>query len=480
MDLDEAECYRALASRDRRFESRFVVAVVTTGVYCIPGCPAPLPRRRNVRFLPCAAAAEEAGFRPCLRCRPDSRPGSPARGGTRATVSRALALIEAEGLGGGIEGLAQRLGVGSRHLRRLFRDQLGTTPAAICRTHRSHFARQLIEQTRLPMTRVAASAGFASLRAFNTAVRRSFQMSPRELRARARPENTSRGLTLRLAWRGAPDWEGVIGWLALRALPAVEQVTPEAYRRTGRLGGEPGIVELRRDGGGVLLRLAPLASPALMQAVERASRLLDLRADVERIASHLAADPALRGVFARRPGLRVPGCWDGFELAVRAVIGQQVSVRGATTLAGRVVQRCGEALPANVAEPGLTHLFPTPERLASADLAGLGLTGARQHSLRALAEAVLADRLRLHPGADPETARRELLALPGLGPWTADYIALRGLADPDAFPASDLGLRRALEHRGRRPTAVELAARARRWSPWRGYAAMALWARDAS
>jgi AraC family transcriptional regulator of adaptative response / DNA-3-methyladenine glycosylase II len=480
MELSDADCYRALASRDRRFESRFVVAVLTTGVYCIPGCPAPLPRRRNVRFLPSAAAAEVAGFRPCLRCRPDARPGSPARAGTRSTVSRALALIDAEGLPGGVERLAERLGVGSRHLRRLFREQVGTTPAAVARTRRAHFARQLIEQTRLPMTRIALSAGFASLRTFNTALRQSFHTSPRELRGRARPAGNSSALALRLDWRGAPDWDGVLGWLGPRALPGVEQVTRDAYRRTARLGGQALLVELRRAGSRVELRLPAVASPVLMAAVDRASRLLDLKADVAEIASHLRRDPALRAVLAARPGLRVPGCWDGFELAVRAVLGQQVSVRGATTLAGRLVERCGEPLPQGAAEPGLTHLFPTPERLARAELGGLGLTGGRQRSLRALAEAVIEGRLRLEPGADPGAAREALLALPGIGPWTADYVALRALADPDAFPASDLGLRRALARRGRRPTPAELAERARRWSPWRGYAAMALWARDAS
>jgi AraC family transcriptional regulator of adaptative response / DNA-3-methyladenine glycosylase II len=217
-----------------------------------------------------------------------------------------------------------------------------------------------------------------------------------------------------------------------------------------------------------------------MLAAERATRLFDLKADVEAIAGHLGNDPALRRVLARRPGLRVPGCWDGFELAVRAVIGQQVSVRGATTLASRLVERCGEELPEERAAPGLTRLFPTPERLARADLSGLGLTGARRRSLRALAEAVLAGRLRLAPGADPQAAREALLALPGIGPWTAEYVALRGLGDPDAFPASDLALRRALERGGRRPSVEALARRARRWSPWRAYAAMALWARDAS
>jgi AraC family transcriptional regulator of adaptative response / DNA-3-methyladenine glycosylase II len=434
-----------------------------------------------VRFLPCPAAAEEAGYRPCRRCRPDARPGTPARGGTRSTVSRALALIEAEGLPGGVERLADRLGVGSRHLRRLFREQLGATPAAVARTRRAHFAGQLLEQTRLPMTQVALSAGFSSLRAFNAAVRHSFQSSPRELRARARPAaDASAPLTLRLAWRGTPDWDGVLAWLRARALPGVERVTPEAYQRTARLGDEAVRLELRRAGPLVELRLPPLASPALLEAVERASRLLDLKADVEGIAAHLGRDPALRAVLRKRPGLRVPGCWSGFELAVRAVIGQQVSVRGATTLAGRVVERCGEPLPRAGAAPGLTHLFPSPGRLAAADLGGLGLTGARQRSLHALAEAVRSGRLRLEPGTDPEAARRALLEIPGVGAWTADYVALRALADPDAFPASDLGLRRALERRGRRPTAPQLAAMARRWSPWRGYAAIALWARDAS
>lgn len=479
MELSDAECYRAMASRDRRFESRFVVAVRTTGVYCVPGCPAPLPRRANVRFLPCAAAAEEAGFRPCLRCRPDARPGSPARAGTRSTVARALALIDAEGLAGGVDGLAERLGVGPRHLRRLFREQLGTSPAAVARTRRTHFARGLVEQTRLPITRIALSAGFGSVRAFNAAFQRSFRQSPRELRARARPAPEGGAVALSLRWRGAADWEGVTRWLQPRAVPGVESVARDRYRRTARLGDAALVVELRRRGDVLELRLPPLASPALMDAVERASRLFDLRADVASIAAHLSGDPALRDAFRRRPGLRVPGCWDGFELAVRAILGQQVSVAGATTLAGRLVARCGEPLPAALAEPGLTHLFPTPEVLARAELSDLGLTGARRRTLRALAEAVARGRIELGPAADPDATRASLLALPGVGPWTAEYVALRALGDPDAFPASDLGLRRALQRNGQRPTPEALSRRARRWSPWRGYAAMALWDGDA-
>jgi AraC family transcriptional regulator of adaptative response / DNA-3-methyladenine glycosylase II len=474
MELDEATCYRALASRDRRFEGRFVVAVRTTGVYCRPGCPAPLPRRRNVHFFACSAAAEDAGFRPCRRCRPDAALGTPAWAGTSATVARALRLI-AEGQLDEIagDGLAERLGVGDRHLRRLFAERLGASPAAIARTRRVHFARQLIDSTVMPMTEVALAAGFASVRAFNEAVRRTFQRSPREMR-RAALRETGAGLTLRLPYRAPLDWAALLAFLGARAIPGVERVEPGSYARTVRLGGRAGrLTAVPREAERVLeVRLEPAPGADLMPACERVSRLFDLGADPLAVASHLGRDPLLGPILRAHPGLRVPGAWDGFEVAVRAVLGQQVSVAAATTLAGRVAAAFGE----RVADGELGLLFPTAEGLADADLSAIGMPASRARTLRELSRAVADGRIRFTTAAGLDDAMASLRAIPGIGPWTAAYIAMRALGEPDALPAGDLGLRRALARRGPLPSADQVEERAEAWRPWRAYATVALWA----
>ena len=483
MTLDPETCFRAFASRDRRFEGRFVTAVVTTGIYCRPGCPAPLPRRRNIRFYACPAAAEEAGFRPCLRCRPDAAPGTPAWSGTSATVNRALRLIDEGALdGSGIEPLATRLGVTGRHLRRLFSQHLGASPLAVARTRRVHFARRLIDGTRLPLGEVAVSAGFTNVRRFNHAIRETFRRAPRDLRrvatgGAAGPAGAAGAGELRLTLRARAPFDGdaVLEFLAPRAIPGLEHVADGTYRRVVEVEGMRGTVAVtpREDGVDVAVRLPEPRD--LIRVASRVTRLFDLDADPAPILAHLSRDATLARALGPRRDLRVPGAWDPFELAVRGILGQQVSVRGAATLAGRLVLGFGEPL-ANP-EPGLTHSFPTPARLARADLAKIGLPRARADALNALAAEVAEGRLQFDQLGDLDQAVPRLTALPGIGAWTAQYIAMRGLSEPDAFPAGDLGVVRALTRPGRKPAAGAIEARAEAWRPWRAYAVIALWTR---
>jgi AraC family transcriptional regulator of adaptative response / DNA-3-methyladenine glycosylase II len=479
MQLDPAVCYRALQSRDARFDGRFFTAVRSTGVYCRPVCPARTPRRENCVFLPCAAAAQEAGYRPCLRCRPEASPGTPAWLGTSATVSRALRLIADGALDAdGVDALASRLGIGSRHLRRLFLEHLGATPVAIAQNRRVLFAKKLIDETSLPMAEIAWAAGFASVRRFNDAIRQTYRRAPRELRRRAAPDAPAGVTRLQLAYRPPYPWRAVLAFLSARATRGVEQVAGDAYRRSFRLGDTAGWLEVRAVQGRHELRVSihhtgPLV---LIRLAQRLRAIFDLEADPVEIARSLGADPALRPALRALPGVRLPGTWDGFELAVRAILGQQVSVAAATTLAGRLAAAFGDKLPADMvsADGGPALLFPEPAALAEADLRSTGLTGARAQAVRALAEAVASKRLALEPSPDPSATIAQLTELPGVGPWTAAYIAMRAMREPDAFPATDLGLRRALD-----VSAVELARRAESWRPWRAYAAMLLWQRHA-
>ena len=479
MILDPAHCYEAVLSRDRRFDGRFFAGVVTTGVYCRPICPVRPAKPENVRWFACAAAAEAAGFRPCRRCRPETAPGTPAWTGTAAVVSRALRLIAAGALDdGGVDGLADRLGVGTRQLRRLFAEHLGASPARVARARRVHFARTLIAETDLPMAEVAFAAGFGSVREFNHALRTTWRRSPSELRrtrgARG-PLADGADLVVRLPYRSPLDWPGLLGFLAPRATPGVETVADGVYRRTIAIGDAPGTIEVRAASGEphLLMRVRLPRPERLLRVVERARRLFDLDADPALIATHLARSRALAPLIVRRPGLRVPGAWDGFELAVRAILGQQVTVRGATTLAGRLVAEFGTPLPR--AEDGLTHRFPEPARLADADLALIGLPRARAATIRALAAAIACGELTLDGSRDLGDAVSRLVAIPGIGTWTAHYVAMRALGEPDAFPAADLGLRRALGHGGARLASARVAELAEAWRPWRAYAALHLW-----
>lgn len=480
MELDPRACYRALRSRDARFDGRFFTGVTSTGIYCRPVCPARTPARRNVSFYATAAAAQEAGFRPCLRCRPEAAPGTPAWRGTRTTVSRALRLL-AESPGDrppSVEDLAARLGVGDRHLRRLFAQHVGASPVSVAQTHRLLFAKRLIDETRLPMAHVAVAAGYASVRRFNAAVRNAYGKPPTALRRlRAAPANGA-GIVLDLAYRPPYAWDAMLAFLARRAVPGVEAVEGGEYRRSIRLDGSAGVVAVScvPEAHALRARFHIQDTSKLLQAVSRLRDVFDLHADAAQIDAHLAGDPSLAPLVAARPGLRVPGAWDPFELAVRAVLGQQVSVAAARTLAGRLVDAFGEALPAPYADAALRRLFPAPERLAGANLTRLGLTRARAATLRSLARAVAEGRVCFDAGSDPGTLLEQLQRLPGIGPWTAQYIGMRALEDPDAFPAGDLGLRAALAD-GSPWSESRLAARAERWRPWRAYAALHLWTR---
>ena len=492
MPLDSDACYRAFTSKDRRFDGRFVTAVVTTGVYCRPGCPARLPARRNVRFYPHAAAAEAAGFRPCLRCRPETSPGTAAWNGTSATVTRALRLIDEGAMdGAGVETLAGRLGVTSRWLRQLFTEQLGASPLAVARTRRVHFARRLLDQTTLPLVDVAVASGFGSARRLHDAIRATFHRAPGDLRRRQRAdqlpgpnaavleaEGASRfesPITLRLAARAPFDAEPIVSFFGARAIPGVEQSAPGRYARSIRIDGTTGVIEAHTMPGESALRLVVRLSSRrpLLAVATRVARLFDLDSDAAAIAAHLQRDPRLARVMPRA-GVRVPGTWDPFEIGVRAMLGQQISVAGARTLAGRLVRLCGA--PLAMAHESITHVFPEAAAVAAADLQSIGLPRARQAALRGFAEAVAERRIDFRAMHDLETAVEQLTALPGIGPWAANYIAMRALGEPDAFPASDLGVRKALARTdGQLPTEREAVAHAAPWRPWRAYAVIALW-----
>jgi AraC family transcriptional regulator of adaptative response / DNA-3-methyladenine glycosylase II len=485
MDMDDDACYRAIETRDHRFDGRLFVAVTTTGIYCRPFCPAPTPRRRNVRFFPTAAAAQAAGFRPCLRCRPETSPDLAVWRGSANSVSRALALIESGALDeGDVEALALRLGMGGRQLRRLFQQHLGASPVAIAQTRRVLLAKQLIQDTRLPMTEVALAAGFGSVRRFNETFRQLYRRPPQALRRAGvtdEPAALAGGITVRLGYRPPYDWDAMLAFLAARAIPGIETVTLGRYARTTAISGESGIVMVEpaaRNCLKVSVRLPDLGN--LPAVIARVRRVFDLGADPVTIGAHLGGDPVLAPLVAARPGLRVPGAWDGFELGIRAILGQQITVSAATRLAGTLVRTCGDRIadPA-AADLGLTHVFPTPLRLVAADLGVIGMPRARRTALASLAASVVADPLIFGPRRGLDEAVAQLCSLPGIGAWTAQYIAMRELREPDAFPAADIGLMRAMGARtGERPSAAALLAHAERWRPWRAYAALHLWASE--
>jgi AraC family transcriptional regulator, regulatory protein of adaptative response / DNA-3-methyladenine glycosylase II len=544
--LDSDTCYRAAAARDSRFDGRFFIGVTSTGVYCRPICPSRTPARANMRFFPHQAAAERAGFRACRRCRPEASPGSPDWNTRADLVARAVRLITDGYVDEhGVDGLARRLAVTERHLRRLMAAELGTGPLALARTVRLQTARRLLAETSVPVTEIAFASGFSSVRQFNASFQESYRQPPSALRGgadregadregaqRVAPPHDGTWLSLRLACREPFDGESLLGFLAARAVPGVEQVAGGRYVRTVRTPAGAGVIELvpprpgappaARDGragrggwpepGQVLLRARLTGLSGVGQVVSRCRQLFDLDADPDAIGAALADDGVLAPLVRSHPGLRVPGAYDGFELAVRAVLGQQVSVAAARTFAARLAARHGTPL-AGPAEPGgpapgnsrpITDnpgpmpghdvdaadrtprpaghapaapapglLFPGPDQLAGADLSGLGLTSARQATLRALAAAMATGRLDLDPGTDPAQAAARLGELPGIGPWTVAYIMMRAVRHPDAFPGTDLGLRRAMERLGRP------LSHASHWRPWRAYAALHLWTWEA-
>jgi AraC family transcriptional regulator, regulatory protein of adaptative response / DNA-3-methyladenine glycosylase II len=473
--------YRAVRGRDVRFDGWFYVAVTSTGIYCRPSCPAATPKRSNVRFYPTAAAAQYAGFRACKRCRPDAVPGSPEWDTRADIVARAMRLI-ADGVvdRDGVAGLARRLSYTERHLHRLLSAEVGAGPLALARAQRSHTARLLIETTDLPITEVAFAAGFTSIRQFNDTIREVFAVTPRELRrTRGVHDERVRGrILLRLPFRTPFDANGMLRFIGTRAVAGVETFNGETYRRTLRLPHGAGVVALSDGGDHIrcVLRLENVKD--LGSAVQRCRSLLDLDADPVAVSDVLGSDPLLGALVRHSPGRRVPGSVDGTELAFRAVLGQQVSVAGARTLAGRLVARCGEPLPetlsADAREP--THLFPGPHSVAGAALDGLGVPSARRETLRGLACAVAGGGIVLDPGSEREEVQRRLLELRGIGPWTASYIAMRALRDPDAFLPSDLGVRKAISRLGHADDRGSVATLAERWRPWRAYATQHLWA----
>jgi AraC family transcriptional regulator, regulatory protein of adaptative response / DNA-3-methyladenine glycosylase II len=480
MDMHRTACYRAISTRDARFDGRLFVGVKTTGIYCRPICPARTPKFENVLFYPSAAAAQEAGFRPCLRCRPETSPDLAFWRGTSNTVSRALALIEAGGLDDAdVESLADRLGVGARQLRRLFHRHVGASPIAVAQTRRVLLAKQLIHETTLPMAEVALASGFNSVRRFNETFQQLFGRPPASLRRiRERGKREAGALSVHLAYRPPYDWEAMLSFLAARAIPGVESVANDVYRRSIAIGDAFGVLGVALAGKNrvnVTVRFANMA--ALPTIIARVRRVFDLAADPDTIGAHLALDPTLAPLVAARPGLRVPGAWDGFELAVRAIFGQQITVPAATKLLGKLVLAHGMLLPEETRGiDGLTRVFPSPAQLAGADLQ-LGMPRARVAAVTSLAKALAADPAIFSPGASLEAAITKLRALPGIGEWTAQYIAMRELREPDAFPADDIGLMRALAvPDGCRPTSSQLLALAERWRPWRAYAALHLWA----
>jgi AraC family transcriptional regulator of adaptative response / DNA-3-methyladenine glycosylase II len=479
--LDADACYRALLTRDARFDGRFFVAVTTTGIYCRPVCPATTAKRNHCRFFPSAAAAALAGFRPCLRCRPETAPEHPAWHGTSSTVSRALALISAGELDGhaNVERLAARLGVGERHLRRLFDKHLGASPVAVAQTRRVLFAKQLIHETSLKMGDIAFAAGFGSVRRFNETFQSLYGKPPSALRRRSATMPEA-GVTVRLRYRPPYDWHAMLAFLGARALAGVERVEDCRYLRTFREDGELGSVEVSHlpASASLAVTIRGGAVRALPRVVHRVRRVFDLGADTAAIGAHLASDPLLAPLVRARPGLRVAGGWDGFELGVRAVLGQQVSLAAARTLGSKLCVIAGEAALAGSA---LTRLFPTAEALTRADLAGLGVPRARLATLKALARAALADPALFEPGASVAETVARLMEIPGVGVWTAEYVALRAAREPDAFPLGDRGLERGFSLvLGRSVESSELVRRSARWRPFRAYAAEHLWAADAA
>jgi AraC family transcriptional regulator of adaptative response / DNA-3-methyladenine glycosylase II len=483
MDMDRTACYRAISTRDARFDGRLFVGVKTTGIYCRPICPARTPKFENVSFYPSAAAAQQAGFRPCLRCRPETSPELKFWRGTSNTVSRALALIEAGGLDGAdVESLAERLGIGARQLRRLFLKHVGASPIAVAQTRRVLLAKQLIHETTLPMAQVALASGFGSIRRFNETFQLLFARPPASLRrirerGKERDGGEAGALSVRLAYRPPYDWDAMLAFLAARAIPGVEVVADNTYRRSIAIGGNSGVLCVApadKHRVNVTVRFPDMA--ALPDIIARVRRVFDLAADPEPIGEHLSQDPVLAPLVAARPGLRVPGAWDGFELALRAIFGQQITVPAATRLLGALVEAHGAPLPNELCGSGLTHVFPSPAHLASHEL-DMGMPRARMEAVTSLARALLDDPAIFSPGASLKDAIAKLRALPGIGEWTAQYIAMRELREPDAFPAADIGLLRAMATLdGLRPTSAELLRRAERWRPWRAYAALHLWA----
>ena len=480
MHEDFDRCYRAVQSKDARFDGWFVTAVLTTKIYCRPSCPVRPPFARNMRFYPTAAAAQRAGFRACKRCRPDASPGSPEWNVRGDVVARAMRLI-ADGTVDreGVTGLAAHVGYTTRQLERLLAAEVGANPLALARAQRTQTARVLIETTELPFSDVAFAAGFSSIRQFNDTVRTVCALTPTALRQRARARfgrddvGVAGTLTLRLPVRTPFAYEGLFGHLAASAVPGLEEVRDGAFRRTLRLANGNGIVDLTPQPDHVQCQIVLDDFRDLSTAIARCRRLLDLDADPEAVVDALSADPGLSALVAKAPGQRIPRTVDEHELAVRVVLGQQVSLKAARTHTRRIVEAYGDRVAD--ANGGLTHVFPAIEHLAEIDPAHLAFPKSRQRSLTMLIRALAEGEVIIDAGCDWIRAREQLLALPGIGLWTAEVIAMRGLGDPDAFPVSDLGVRVAAKQLGMPADPRPLTEHGARWRPWRSYATQHLW-----
>jgi AraC family transcriptional regulator of adaptative response / DNA-3-methyladenine glycosylase II len=470
MTLDWQVCSRARLSRDSRFDGKFFIGVLSTKIYCRPICPVPTVKEKNVRYFPTAAAAAETGFRPCLRCRPECSPGTPAWLGTSNTVSRALRLIgESDLEDGGMEGLAERLGVSSRHLRRLFIQHLGAPPSAVVKTRRLHFAKRLLDETGLSMTDVAFASGFGCVRRFNAVIRKTYNRTPTQIRLRQKALQPEDHYLFHLRFRPPYHWPGMLAFFAAHATPGVEAVDRRSYRRSISLNGCLGLFEVSRDEEHDALAVrVQIGDPhALYLIIERIRRMFDLNADWTAITQTLGTDSGLAAQIEAEPGLRVPGCWNGFELTVRAILDRQSPAKEAAATAGRIVRSFGQP----ISDSGdLTHLFPTPEILADADLAEFDLTEKQAAAIGSLARAVCAGLISFERIADSDSFLTRLREITGIDCPTAQYVAMRALGEPDAFPSGNPRLIRALGLK----TSGELEKRAEAWRPWRSYASMYL------
>jgi AraC family transcriptional regulator of adaptative response / DNA-3-methyladenine glycosylase II len=480
--FDEEARYRAVQGRDARFDGVFYLGVTSTGIYCRPSCPAMTPKRANIRYFRTAAQAQSAGFRACRRCRPDATPGS-AEWNIRAdVVGRAMRLI-GDGVvdRDGVAGLARRLGYSERQIHRTLVEEVGAGPLRLARTQRAHTARILLETTDMPVTEAAFAAGFASIRQFNDTIREIYAMTPSELRGTARRSgrpNAPGAIDVRLAYRTPAHLDDVLTFLAHRAIPGVEEVEGHTYRRSLTLPHGVAVAELTPSDGWVQTVLWLSDPRDLTAAVTRCRRVFDLDADPQAVDDFLGADPILGPLATQAPGRRVPGTVDGEELAIRAVLGQQVSVASARSIAGRLTLQHGKPLDAPVGR--ITHTFPAATVLASIDPATFPLPRTRQHTLHELTSRLGDGRLRLDPGVDREDAERNLLSIPGIGPWTARYVRMRALSDPDVFLNTDLGIKRGLERLGLATHHQAIDDTAGRWRPWRSYALMHIWAAAAT
>ena len=467
---------RARMSRDPRFDGKFFIAITSTRIYCRPICPSPHAKRSHVRYFPTAASASAAGYRPCMRCRPEAAPGTPAWLGTSAVVRRALRLIEDGFLDhSSVEQLAERLGIGPRHLHRLFLQHVGAPPVAMAQTWRLHFAKRLLDETDLPITDIAFAAGFQSIRRFNCSFQQTFRKPPRDLRRHQRVSHAQQEdqVVLRLAFRPPYDWQQVRDFFLARAISGCERIDEREYTRTVKTSQGHAIVRVRplEEEDALELSVCGTEPTSLLQISSTARRVFDVASDPALIMGAFENDPLIAPLVRRHPGLRIPGAWDTFECAVRAIVGQQISVAAARTFMTRLVTCAGAEI--STAGDGLARLFPGPTELLNADLTGVGLTRSRLGTLKALAHAILEGEIDLHGTSDAISA--QLAEVPGIGEWTAQYVALRALGEPDAFPASDLVLRRVASNGGAPLSPEALALRAEAWRPWRAYAAIHLW-----